>query len=268
MAPNFFPGHFYDQLQNSIFLPQPPQRIISLVPSQTELLFDLGLGKKIVGVTKFCIHPKQEVKMKEIIGGTKNFNLDKIRQLKPDLVIGNKEENYPEGIAALQLEYPVWMSNIFSLQDALNMIGGIGLITDTDREAVIIQREIQTAFVALPAFSPIPTAYFIWRKPYMVAGHDTFINHIMGEAGLYNVFGQLSRYPVISPADLQKVNPALILLSTEPYPFREKHIQEIKEICPLAEVKFVDGELFSWPGSRLRHTPAYLRRLRQELASC
>ena len=267
MQQNSFPPAFTDQLQNKIYLPRPPQRIISLVPSQTELLFDLGLGERIVGVTKFCLHPEAAVKVKSIIGGTKNFNFEIIRQLQPDLIIGNKEENYSEGILNLQKEFPVWMSNIFNLPDALTMIKGIGEITGTALEARKISEEINQNFAALPAYTPIPAAYFIWRKPYMSVGQDTFIHQMMRTAGFANVFSHLNRYPNITPEELQKANPKLILLSSEPYPFKEKHQEEFREICLGAIVKLVDGELFSWYGSRLKLMPAYFEKLRQELAT-
>jgi ABC-type Fe3+-hydroxamate transport system substrate-binding protein len=266
MLPNEFPAIFTDQLFNKIYLSHLPQRIVSLVPSQTELLFDLGLGEKVVGVTKFCIHPQAEVKTKKTVGGTKNFNFEVIRQLQPDLIIGNKEENYQEGIRALQKDYPVWMSDIYNLTDALIMIEGLGQVTGTTSQAQKMVQEIKTKFAALPVYPTIPTAYFIWRKPYLIVGQNTFIHQMLQAAGFTNVFAHLNRYPEISPADLQKISPTLILLSSEPYPFKEKHIQELKEICPGAQLKLVDGELFSWYGSRIRKLPAYIRQLRQELA--
>lgn len=258
---------FIDQMSREISIPKPPQRIISLVPSQTELLFDLGLANKIVGVTKFCTHPVNKVKGKPIIGGTKNFQLDIIDQLQPDLIIGNKEENYKEGIEALQQKYLIWMSNMVTLEDAFTMMRSLGEITQTETQATQIIQNIKTGFGNLPAYPAIPTAYFIWKAPYMSVGHDTFIHQMMQYAGFQNVFGNLTRYPVIEPNVLQTANPKLILLSSEPYPFKEKHIQEFREICPGAEVKLVDGELFSWYGSRLQYAATYFTRLRRELAA-
>lgn len=253
---------FTDQLGNSITLTQPPQRIISLVPSQTELLFDLGLGERIVGITKFCVHPKELVKEKIKIGGTKNFDLKVIEQLQPDLIIGNKEENYKEGIEALQKKYPVWMSDIFTLEDALQMILGIGDITGTLPKAQAIAATIQSRFAQLmPATPPIRVAYFIWRKPYLVAGANTFIDHVLSRCGFENIAGQLARYPELSPQYVQATNPQVILLSSEPFPFSEKHVEEFQQLCPHAKIKLVDGELFSWYGSRLLQSPAYLAQI-------
>lgn len=243
-----------------------PQRIVSLVPSQTELLFDLGLEERIVGLTKFCIHPKEQVKEKTKIGGTKNFKLDVIDELQPDLIIGNKEENYPEGIAALQEKYPVWMSDIYTLEDSLQMITQLGELTGTEAKAEQIAQGIAAGFQKLQPVQPaIPTAYFIWRGPYMAVGSDNFIDHLLQRCGFSNVFADQPRYPEVSPEQLRAAAPKLILLSSEPYPFQEKHITEFQEICPEAVVKVVDGEMFSWYGSRLLQAPAYLQGIIEEV---
>jgi ABC-type Fe3+-hydroxamate transport system substrate-binding protein len=257
-----------DQLGTIITLAQPPRRIISLVPSQTELLFDLGLQQEIVGITKFCIHPSDKVKFITPIGGTKKFDLDLIKSLKPDLIIGNKEENYEKGIQALQKDFPVWMSDIFTLEDALDMIRKVGRLTDKVREAETIAIHIAHSFSQLPALSsPQPTAaYFIWRKPFMAAASSTFIDSMLQKAGFTNVFHHLSRYPEINPDQLHSANPDLIFLSSEPYPFKHKHIAELQEICPLAKILLVDGELFSWYGSRLLKSAAYFLELRQRVS--
>ncbi|MBB6610895.1 ABC transporter substrate-binding protein [Pontibacter sp. Tf4] len=243
-------------------LPVLPQRIISLVPSQTELLFDLGLADRIVGVTKFCIHPKEQVIQKTIVGGTKNFKFDVIDQLQPDLIIGNKEENYKEGIEQLQQKYPVWMSDIFTLEDSLEMMEQLGEITGTQTIAKKLTQTIASGFKQLQLAQPtIATAYFIWRGPYMAVGGNNFIDAILQRCGFSNVFSSLERYPEITTQQLQQANPQLILLSSEPYPFKEKHIAEFQAICPQATIKVVDGEMFSWYGSRLAKGPAYLQQV-------
>ncbi|SIT94785.1 ABC-type Fe3+-hydroxamate transport system, substrate-binding protein [Pontibacter indicus] len=247
-------------------LQQLPQRIVSLVPSQTELLFDLGLEERIVGLTKFCIHPKEKVKQKTKIGGTKNFKLDVIDELQPDLIIGNKEENYPEGIAALQEKYPVWMSDIYTLEDSLQMITQLGELTGTEAKAEQIAQGIAAGFQKLQPVQPaIPTAYFIWRKPYMAVGSDNFIDHLLQRCGFRNVFADQPRYPEVSSDELRAAAPKLILLSSEPYPFQEKHFAEFQELCPNAVIKVVDGEMFSWYGSRLLQAPAYLQGIIEEV---
>ncbi|MDX5418351.1 MAG: helical backbone metal receptor [Hymenobacteraceae bacterium] len=249
-----------------ITLQRLPQRIVSLVPSQTELLFDLGLGDRIVGLTKFCIHPSEKVKQKTIVGGTKNFKLEVIDGLQPDLIIGNKEENYEEGIAQLQTRYPVWMSDIYTLEDALKMIEQVGKLTGAEDKAQELTQGIAAGFGKLQPLQPaIPAAYFIWRNPYMAVGSNNFIDHMLLRCGFHNVFADQPRYPEISPEQLQTANPQLILLSSEPYPFQEKHFAEFREICPQAKVKVVDGEMFSWYGSRLLKAPQYLQTLINEL---
>jgi ABC-type Fe3+-hydroxamate transport system substrate-binding protein len=252
-----------DQMGRQVRLFYPPLRIVSLVPSQTELLFDLGLSKQVVGVTKFCIYPDSARHKAHVIGGTKNFDFAKISATQPDLIIGNKEENYLEGIAELEKSYPVWMSNINDLPEALDMIRRVGTLTGTQQRADPIAAEIGNSFAALAAPAPlIPVAYFIWRKPYMAAANGTFINDMLGRAGFYNVFAHLGRYPEITPEQLATAAPARILLSSEPYPFQEKHLAEFQAICPGANIQLVDGELFSWYGSRLRLSAAYFERLR------
>lgn len=256
---------FTDQMGHQITLLQPPQRIVSLVPSQTELLFDLGLGDRVVGITKFCIHPGEQVKYKTVIGGTKNFHFDKIDALQPDLVIGNKEENYKEGIEQLQAKYNVWMSDIYTLEDALQMLQQVGRLTGTEARAAELEQRIKQGFESLQPVQPsIKTAYFIWRKPYMAVGSHNIIDHLLGRCGFVNTFGKLERYPEITIEQLQQANPQLILLSSEPYPFKEKHIAEFQELCPEASIKVVDGEMFSWYGSRLAKAPAYLQQVVEE----
>ena len=252
-----------DQLGRRVEIPFPPQRIVSLVPSQTELLFDLGLGEQVIGVTKFCIYPPEARQSATVIGGTKNFDFDKIAALQPDLIIGNKEENYQTGIEQLATKYPVWLSDISDLPQALDMIRRVGFSTGAKDKAEKVAAEIANFFAALAAPKPlIPAAYFIWRKPYMAAASGTFIDDMLQRAGFHNVFAHLGRYPEITPEQLAAAAPTRILLSSEPYPFKEKHLTEFREICPAATVQLVDGELFSWYGSRLRRSAEYFRQLR------
>ena len=248
-----------DQMGRTVMVPERPQRIISLVPSQTELLYDLGLGERVVGITKFCVHPETWFKTKHRVGGTKKVDFDKVRALKPDLIIGNKEENQRKDIQALEQEFPVWMSDVRDLNGALDMIAAVGEITGTKEKANEIRNGITQGFGTLkPMEEPRTVAYFIWREPFMVAGHGTFVNDMLMRCGLVNVFDESdARYPQISAQDLEDASPEVILLSSEPYPFQHKHIEEFKEICPYASVQLVDGEFFSWYGSRLLKAPAY-----------
>ena len=252
-----------DQLGRRVAVPFPPQRIVSLVPSQTELLFDLGLGERVVGVTKFCTHPTEARTQATVIGGTKNFAFDKVAALKPELIIGNKEENYQEGIEQLATNYPVWLSDISDLPTALDMIRRVGFIAGTKEKAEAMAATIDASFAALETGeTAIPAAYLIWRRPYMVAAMGTFIDDMLRRAGFSNVFAKHSRYPEITAEQLADAAPQRILLSSEPYPFGAKHVAEFQAICPNAKIEIIDGELFSWYGSRLLKSAAYFSQLR------
>ena len=243
-----------------------PRRIISLVPSQTELLVDLGLEHVIVGITKFCIHPDHLRNTKTIIGGTKNFNFSLINQLQPDLIIGNKEENYKEGIELLQKKYLVWISDIETLEDALEMIQKVEELTGKEIQASAITEKITINFNRyIPKINTKRVAYFIWQHPYMVAASHTFIDDMLCRCGFINVFSQLNRYPQINEEQLAASKPELIFLSSEPYPFKEKHLTQFQQICPEASIKLVDGEMFSWYGSRLLHSSFYFKELIESL---
>ncbi|WP_245950881.1 helical backbone metal receptor [Chitinophaga dinghuensis] len=249
---------YTDQLQRNVVLEKAPERIISLVPSQTELLYSLGLEEQVVGITKFCVHPDTWFRTKTRVGGTKQVNMDTIRSLRPDLIIANKEENTKSDIEALMQEYPVWVSDIHTLEDAYGMMAGIGAITHTSNRAAAMIAEISQDFSDLrPLSKPLTAAYFIWRQPWMVAGGDTFIQQMLKACGIQNVFGELTRYPEITMEQLKASHCDLVLLSSEPYPFKEKHMSELQEILPEATIQLVDGEYFSWYGSRLKGAPAY-----------
>lgn len=239
-----------------------PQKIISLVPSQTELLWELGLEREVVGITRFCIHPKEWFKSKVRVGGTKKININKVKNLEPDLIIANKEENTREDIEALEKIAPVWISDVNTLQDAQSMIHQIGLITDREKEADGLLDEISHAFSTIQK-SRRSVLYFIWKDPHFVAGKQTFIDAMLSEAGYTNCC-QLDRYP-----SLEEVGPSLpelIFLSTEPFPFNEQHMEEFQKLFPTSEIHLVDGEMFSWYGSRLKEAPAYFNALLNKLS--
>jgi ABC-type Fe3+-hydroxamate transport system substrate-binding protein len=243
-----------------------PKRIISLVPSQTELLYHFGLESETVGITKFCVHPGTWFKTKTRIGGTKTINFKIIHQLKPDLIIANKEENVKEQIEQLALHYPVWLTDVNTFEDALQMVTDIGALTGKDEKASSLIKEIKNAFNNLSITEkPLKTAYLIWRKPYMTAGGDTFINDMLQKCGLQNIFAHKTRYPEIHIAELPTAHCQLLLLSSEPYPFKQKHIDELSKQLPDTKIVLVDGELFSWYGSRLLQAPEYFKKLMNQL---
>lgn len=250
-----------DQMGRTISITHPIQRIVSLVPSQTELLVAMGLRDKLVGITKFCVHPNDLTKEIQVIGGTKTVKIEEVIALKPDIVIGNKEENLQTDIEVLEKHVPVWMSDISNLEEAQAMILLLGEITSKQVESNEIVQQINTGFeqlgkVKIPE-KPPSVLYLIWRKPYMAAGKETFIDDMLSRCGLENCLSD-SRYPTV---DFNRLNPELILLSSEPYPFAEKHIAELKVQFPNAKIMLVDGEYFSWYGSRLIDAPAYFQTL-------
>jgi ABC-type Fe3+-hydroxamate transport system substrate-binding protein len=260
---------FKDQLGNQIQINFPPKRIVSLVPSQTELLFDLGLNEQIVGLTKFCIHPIEKFAAKQKVGGTKKLNLKVIRDLKPDLIIGNKEENSKVDIETLQKEFPVWMSDIYTLEDAGRTIDDIGTLIDRRPEANYLNHLITAGFrdlqtLALQRGINKTAAYVIWKEPYMFAGRNTFIHDVLTKIGLRNIITQ-SRYPAIDLSLLVELDPDFVFLSSEPYPFKQKHIEEIAKVLPQAKVLLVDGEMFSWYGSRLVKAVQYFFDFQRQL---
>jgi len=250
-----------DQLGNKITFEFPPRRIISLVPSQTELLSELSLDERVIGITKFCVHPDAWKNTKVIVGGTKNFSVERIAALNPDLIIGNKEENDQQRIGALTRNFPVWMSDITSFEDALAMIESLGELTGRPDSASAVLHQIRNAFQNLKRRTSGSVLYLIWRKPWMAAGQNTFINTMLEKIGLSNCIEDQERYPVLSAEDIQKYHPDFILLSSEPYPFAEAHIAEIRSIFPHANIILVDGEMFSWYGSRMALAPAYFNSL-------
>jgi ABC-type Fe3+-hydroxamate transport system substrate-binding protein len=245
------------------------QRIVSLVPSQTELLHALGLEEETVGITKFCIHPTEWFRHKTRVGGTKQVKMDVIKDLSPDLVLANKEENNQADVEALAALYPVYMSDITTLEEAAGMITDIGTLTGRLLPAQELVHDIRASFARLHNVeaAPLPAAYLIWRNPYMTVGHDTFINDMMGYCGLTNVFASASRYPVVGIADIKASGCRMLLLSSEPYPFKEKHIAELQAELPGVIILLADGEMFSWYGSRLLQAALYFEQLRASLLS-
>jgi iron complex transport system substrate-binding protein len=257
---------FVDQTGHTVTLAATPMRIVSIVPSQTELLFDLGLEDRLVGITKFCVHPYHLKSTKTKVGGTKKVHYEKIRLLEPDIIIANKEENTQEIVEALREIAPVWTSNILTVQDNLDMIAEFGRIFAVrttahqwidkisyglaDFKNFMKNREVQKA------------AYFIWKNPYMAAGNDNFINDMLKLNKFTNIYESRGRYPevIIQKMKIQG-DPDVVFLSSEPYPFKEEDAFEIGRFTHHAKTVFVDGEMFSWYGSRLVKAFAYFKKL-------
>jgi ABC-type Fe3+-hydroxamate transport system substrate-binding protein len=247
-----------DMMGRTVHLPEKVNRIVSLVPSQTELLYDLGIMP--VGQTLFCVHPKEHFKNAVKIGGTKKLNIEKIKGLKPDLIVGNKEENDKDQIEELSAFFPVWMSDIYTLEDALVMIRELGSMLQVNEAAMDMVTRIKSGFDALAkqAANHQTVAYLIWKNPYMAAGRQTFIQSMLDMLGCQNVLNDsASRYPELTESQLKNLDPKVVLLSSEPFPFKEKHIKELQKLLPSSKIILVNGEYFSWYGSRLLLAPSY-----------
>jgi ABC-type Fe3+-hydroxamate transport system substrate-binding protein len=272
---------YKDQLQREIILNKFPRRIVSLVPSITELLFDLGLKKEVIGITKFCVHPETWLRPKTRVGGTKNIKIDMIASLKPELIIANKEENVKEQVEQLESIAPVWISDISNLEDALGMIGQIGKLTGKSEKAKQIIQKIKAKFQKLASLfngEACPTeslrrgpgaraCYLIWKDPYMSVGSDTFIHNMLWQCGLENTFAHCKRYPQTSIEEIKNFLPEFIFLSSEPYPFKQKHVEKLQTQLPDCKIILVDGEMFSWYGSRLILAADYFKKLIKEIAT-
>lgn len=248
-----------------ITLPRAPKRIVSLVPSQTELLASLGLEARVVGVTRFCVRPEQWKSAKRIVGGTKSIRHDRIRDLRPDLILANFEENTREDVHRLDEIAPVFVTSVANLDDALAMIEAVARLTDCAEAGSELTHAVRRGFDQLGNFKPLRTAYLIWKGPYMTVGTDTFIHDVMTRASFTNAFSRTTRYPVVDEAQLIDAGVEVVLLPSEPFPFSDDHVAAFESMLPHARIHLVDGQLFSWYGSRLLHTPGYLRRLRAEI---
>lgn len=255
-----------DQLGNEITLASNARRIISLVPSISEYLSDLGLGDAVVGITKFCVHPIEWRKTKEIIGGTKQQHLEQIKELKPDLIIANKEENEKQYVEKLSENCPVYVSDVSDFDSALEMMLAIGELTGKPIRAREITDSIlsQFALIKKPPSGPIKVGYCIWKEPWMWAGNDTYISNMLSYCGIENIV-KTERYPKIEMSEMVQEQPDYIFLSSEPFPFRDQHIRELHEQFPNSQFIIVDGEMFSWYGSRMLKAPDYFNSLLSQL---
>ena len=245
-----------DQIGRAIELNQAPKRIVSLVPSITELLYDLGLESEIVGITRYCILPKEKVKSAHKIGGTKDFDVDLILNLKPDIVFANKEENPKEKVEAIQAHGPVYVSDVQNLEQAIMMIEDIGQLIGRSEQAVMLSKQIQADFAVTPEkiYSAI---YLIWNNPVMTVGGDTYISDMMRHAGFENLYADSTRYPIINENDLVEKSPQFLLLSSEPFRFTNSHCAYFRQLLPNTTILLVDGKIFSWYGSHLRRCRSY-----------
>lgn len=241
-----------------------PKTIVSLVPSISELLFDLGLKKEIAAITNYCIHPENEVTQKPKIGGPKNIDIQKILALNPDLIIASKEENNKQQVEFLMNHCKVYVSDVKNFTDALTLIHDIGIITHQKENANNLIKNIKNKFSELqpPTTHRKRVAYLIWKNPYMTINNDTFIHHMLLLGGFENVFaGKKNRYPKITLHEIHIQNPDYIFLSSEPYSFKNVHVHQFNKFFPNTIIKQVDGKIFSWYGSHLLKVPDYFKHL-------
>lgn len=262
-----FPLTTTDALGRTVTLPALPQRIVSLVPSQTELLAHLGLDDRVVGVTRFCVRPDGWRAEKTIVGGTKQVNAERVQTLAPDFILANHEENTPDDVDTLSDIAPVYVTDVATVDDARAMIRTVGRLTNCAADADALSAEIARRFEAMDDFAPVRAAYLIWRDPFMTVGRDTIIHDLMMRGGFANVFGDRTRYPEVTSDDIAAADPDVLLLPDEPFPFhaKDKFSVDLRDALPDTPIHFVDGQCFSWYGSRLLDTPDYLTQLRAEM---
>ncbi len=254
-----------DHIGHEIELDKSASRIVSLVPSITELLFDLGLSDKIVGRTKFCIYPEKGFQNAKIVGGTKNVHVDKVLELEPDLVIANKEENVKEQVEILQQSVNTFTTNIQTISDALQMIQQIGALIGRESKSIELVKRIKNSHQEKSS-NTFTVCYLIWQKPYMTVGNDTYISNFLKEFGFLNCLPEAARYPEITLKKLVELKPDFILLSSEPFPFKTSHAENIQHLTGIPTY-LIDGSYCSWYGSRLLPAINYMKTFRQQILS-
>jgi len=258
-----------DARGHTVTLDHRPRRILSLVPSQTELLAHLDLADEVVGITRFCERPEHWRSEKAIVGGTKQVDFDTVRDLDPDLVLANHEENTAEDVETLDEIAPVFVTEVKTVEDALGMIRTVGTLTETSDQTSTLVGKIISRFESLPDFTSLRAAYLIWRDPYMTVGNDTFIHDVMQWGGFHNLYAGRTRYPDVSLEALSEQEPDVLLCATEPFPFHDadRFTDDLRAAVPETPVEIVDGQPFSWYGPRLLETPSYLKTLRARLST-
>lgn len=213
-----------------------------------------GLRDQIVGCTQFCVEPKDLHRTAQVVGGTKDFDLDMIRSLKPTHILANQEENPKELILTLQKEYPLLLTFPKSPYDVPSMLREMDQFLMT-KAFEPLAHELESLFEDKVVFSAARRfLYFIWREPYMLSGRDTYISRFLECFGWENAYAGDDRYPAITMAEMKSLNVQTLLMSTEPYPFRKRDALRFREEwgdgCP--EILKIDGRLLSWYGTATR----------------
>jgi ABC-type Fe3+-hydroxamate transport system substrate-binding protein len=239
-----------------------PRRIVSLIPSVTETLFALGLGDAVIGVTAYCVEPREDVRRKTKVGGQKNPALEVIRDLAPDLVVANVEENLKEHVERLrEWGIPVWVTYPRTVDDGIRMIRELGELTGRRARADAIAGGLDALLAETRARSagraPVRVFYPIWRDPTMTIGADTYIHDMLAVCGGANVFGDRpERYPTITLEEVRAARPEVIVLPDEPFRFRRAHVADFSAYADIPAVRdgrihLMDGKLFCWYGPRI-----------------
>lgn len=248
-----------------------PMRVVSLVPSWTECLHDLRVN--VVGQTKFCVRPDSAFRSVPRVGGTKTIDVDGVLKLQPDLVVANMEENDKHQVEAIIEQLPahasVWVSDVRTVEQALDQMTTLGWQCEKAELARTFVEEIREMW-GKPRAMVGQAGYAVWRSPWMVAGPNTFIHDVMRWWGIGNAFGHMrdgDRYPTLSPSDNEGIGLAKTwLLPSEPFPFQEKHLASFQDAHPEARFHLVDGEAFSWYGTRMKHVVKHLASIHQALS--
>jgi iron complex transport system substrate-binding protein len=245
-----------------------PERIVSLVPSLTETLIALGCRERLVGITRFCIHPAEAVAGLETVGGTKDPDLERIRALAPDVVFMNSEENRKEDHEALASSLDVDVSEPRTVAEIPGHLRHLGARVGAEAKAETLAAELEAAIARLEAAHAhhpelaFSYAYVVWRKPWMATGPDTYVDDLLTRAGGRNVFADASeRYPSFELEALAARAPGLVLLADEPFPFGPQHIPEVAAALPNARVELVSGDDACWHGVRSLRGVAWAERL-------
>jgi len=264
-----------DDFGQTLVFEKAPERIVSLVPSITETLIELGAGNRVVGITNYCIHPARAVDDIPRVGGTKGASLEKIDALRPDLVITNREENRKRRIDALREKYPVYVTYPRTVEQALKIVADLGTLTRTSAKAAEIAEtcdQIVTSTDPVVRGNPFPTACLIWRDPWMAVGADTYISDLLGTFGFRNVFTRDDgRYPEVSLGTIAERGTDVIILPNEPYAFAEPDRRQIDssltEKGRKVRILLVDGSYLTWFGYRTMQGLRFLRYAKAKLLS-
>jgi ABC-type Fe3+-hydroxamate transport system substrate-binding protein len=262
-------GPFTDASGVAVSVPAPPHRIVSLIPSITEILFALGRGDAVVGCTVYCTQPPEGVATKTRVGGEKNPRLELIRALGADLVIANVEENVREHVETLRAwGIPVYVTYPRTVAEGIRLVRELGHVTGAGERggklAAALEGQLAQVRSRLAGAPRARVFCPIWRKPYMTVNRDTYVHDMLAVCGGDNVFGDHARrYPEVTLTEVAAARPEVILLPDEPYRFRRAHAADFATLTDMPAVRagrihLVDGKLLSWYGPRIEQALATL----------